>query len=392
MEDDGLDFINADGGELDFIDMEDEIVLLAETSGGLTVDGGISGTDYDLTDTLLTVKTNTPITVSVTTTTSRIFVNSTNGANITLSGVNITSTASAIEIRAGNGDVTVTLNGSNMLTSDQGFAGLQKTDVNCMLTINGSGSLEAKGGNNGGAGIGGGSSMGMNPQNKEFGIGEVTITGGNINAIGSIGNGIPNDGSGGKVEISGSDTVIKIEGVKGIYSNELTISDGNITAMAADGAGLSCTNITINGGEVAAKGQASGTGSHPAINGSNITINGGKVTAEPKSWVKGIEGTDITITGGTVEAIPTGYGDTGIYGTNVKIEGTSSTSYPWVVTNKIYSRNDHSDDYHGVVFDENHKNYVYPKNCTNEDEKKVRGEHKPDGIVYGDVILTEDYP
>jgi len=122
-------------------------------------------------------------------------------ANIRLSYANINVTASnrnALNINGAN--VTLYLSGTNILRSGGGSGGWNpaglRVPTNSTVIINGSGSLEARGGSDG-AGIGGN-------HNESAGI--ITINNGRINAIGgsdSAGIGGGRFGSGGTVTING---------------------------------------------------------------------------------------------------------------------------------------------------------------------------------------------
>ena len=123
----------------------------------------------------------------------------------------------------GNGDVTIELDGDNELKSGGYNAGLEKDGHRSegTLTIKDDkgkdGSLTAEGGDNGGAGIGGGmESTGSN----------IKITGGTIEAVGGegaagIGGGVY--GSGRDIEISGG----KVSATGGSYSGEYLRGDGS---------------------------------------------------------------------------------------------------------------------------------------------------------------------
>lgn len=112
---------------------------------------------------MLTILSATEITIRNTNSASnRIRVGEGVSANITLENVNINTSykdgAAAFEIAENStGDVTVTLKGENKLKSGYGCAGLQKNSdtLSGTLTIEGTGTLTAAGGENG-AGIGGG--------------------------------------------------------------------------------------------------------------------------------------------------------------------------------------------------------------------------------------------
>ena len=215
----------------------------------------------------------------------------------------------------GKGNVEIELDGNNELKSGKGRAGLEKTSTGT-LTLkddnNEAGSLTATGGFNS-AGIGGG----------YLGDGKnITITGGTVNVTG---------GDNGGAGIGG--------GAEGGGGNNITIKGGTVTATGGgyrgnSGAGIgggssgSGENITINDGKVTATGgsYAAGIGGGSvgawggdAGSGKNITINGGTVNATGTDGGAGIgggengNGEDITINGGKVNASGA-YGGAGIGG------------------------------------------------------------------------------
>lgn len=124
------------------------------------------------------------------------------------------------------GNVNITLQGENSLVSGANMAGLHKIGDRGSLTISGSGSLTAVGGN-GGAGIG----AGINDT-----TGNIFISGGNVRAIG--GDNAP--------------------GIGASTLNNMTISGGTITANTGNGAltdiggTLETENLVITGGSVKA--------------------------------------------------------------------------------------------------------------------------------------------
>ena len=215
----------------------------------------------------------------------------------------------------GKGNVEIELDGDNELKSGTQSAGLEKTSTGT-LTLkddnNEAGSLTATGGFNS-AGIGGG----------YLGDGKnITITGGTVNVTG---------GDNGGAGIGG--------GAEGGGGNNITIKGGTVTATGGgyrgnSGAGIgggssgSGENITINDGKVTATGgsYAAGIGGGSvgawggdAGSGKNITINGGTVNATGTDGGAGIgggengNGEDITINGGKVNASGA-YGGAGIGG------------------------------------------------------------------------------
>ena len=215
----------------------------------------------------------------------------------------------------GKGNVEIELDGDNELKSGASRAGLEKTSTG-KLTLKDdnkeAGSLTATGGASA-AGIGGG----------YLGDGrDITITGGTVDATG---------GDNGGAGIGG--------GAEGGGGNNITIKGGTVTATGGgyrgnSGAGIgggssgSGENITINDGKVTATGgnYAAGIGGGSvgawggdAGSGKNITINGGTVNATGTDGGAGIgggengNGEDITINGGKVNASGA-YGGAGIGG------------------------------------------------------------------------------
>lgn len=219
-------------------------------------------------------------------------------ADVTLKDVNIdtSSEGKAAVTVTGDGTTSIELDGKNTLTSGDEHAGLEKNnadgkgDLVIKDDTKDGGSLEATGGTNGGAGIGGG---------NEQSTSNITITGGTIIATSK------DDGA----------------GIGGGY-------DGN------------GTNITITGGTVTATSESDGAGIGGGYygDGTNITITGGTVTANGKEGGAGIgggyegDGADITITGGTVIAsggsecgAGIGGGQSGI-GSNITVSGNASVT------------------------------------------------------------------
>ena len=201
----------------------------------------------------------------------------TTAAKVTLHNVNIDASGAAVSV---SGDVELIISGTNTLHSGTNHAGVEKID-NGTLTISGSGTLEAYGGQ-GGAGIGSGSQKGCS--NIVIESGTITARGGEWGA------GI------------GSGNVGNRPGVLG--GSNITINDGDVTAYggseaAGIGGGLKGNgkDITINGGTVHAE---SGGGEKVAaigggrVNGvgKNIQITGGNVTVKSGTgvWIGGTNG------------------------------------------------------------------------------------------------------
>ena len=200
------------------------------------------------------------------------------GAKVTLSNVNIETTSNAAVSVSGN--VELIIAGTNTLQSGTDHAGVEKADDDGTLTIDGTGSLEAYGGQ-GGAGIGG-------ARNKN--ASNIVIEGGTIKANG----GTWGAGIGGGQSAAGQN---------------ITIRDGNVTAIpGGEAAGIGGgyqgdgKNITIEGGTVHAE-SGGGNGPVAAIGGGrvygkgeNIQITGGNVT------LKTVDADDIYIGNGQEEA------------------------------------------------------------------------------------------
>ena len=221
--------------------------------------------------------------VTGTSTTSKLVIKGSSGtaAKVYLNDLHITvSSGAAVSV---SNNVDLYIEGSSVLQSGVNCAGIQKED-NGQLTIDGSGSLEATGGESG-AGIGGAFHM---PGNN------ITINGGKIVAQSTTGNGW-GAGIGGGNEGNG---------------NNITINGGDVTAIggseaAGIGGGIhaSASNITINGGTVTAKaggGAAAIGGGHDKSNGgkaTNINLVGGDITVQGnngKATIGGVNG-EITI-------------------------------------------------------------------------------------------------
>ncbi|MBQ8727384.1 MAG: chitobiase/beta-hexosaminidase C-terminal domain-containing protein, partial [Oscillospiraceae bacterium] len=343
------------------------ITASAATVGDLTItltEGGgdpVLDTDYTYVDNspyapgVLTIKSSAAMTISGTTTTDRIVVETGVSANITLNGVNIdTSNAlGAAFVIADNstGNVTITLadGTTNTLKSVVNCAGLQKngeySETLGKLTITGTGTLTATGGDKG-AGIGGGG--GSSSSNIEISGGKVTATGGGYGAgtggdFGGAGIGGGKNGSGSNIEISGGTVKAQggyraagIGGGGGGSSSNIEISGGTVTATGGSGGagigggwGCSGSDIKISGGVVTATGSSNGTGIGGGGGGStdNIKISGGTVKADTIGC---------TPTDGTANATP-------VYPLELDVDGTSAVTingkaYPTkhIDENKLY--------------------------------------------------------
>ena len=202
----------------------------------------------------------------------------TTAAKVTLHNVNIDASGAAVSV---SGDVELIISGTNTLQSGWGHAGVEKADDNGTLTISGSGTLNAYGGESG-AGIG---------SVKDVDVSNIVIESGTINAYGG------STGEGWGAGIGG--------GNNGDASN-ITINGGIILAVggseaAGIGGGIAAdaSGITITGGEVTAigGGGAAAIGGGRAITsgggkGENIQITGGNVTVKSGTgvWIGGTNG------------------------------------------------------------------------------------------------------
>ena len=190
----------------------------------------------------------------------------TTGAKVTLSNVNIETTSNAAVSVSGNVELVIT--GTNILRSGENRAGLEKADDDGTLTIDGTGSLEAYGGNEA-AGIG--SRANNNVRN-------IVINGGTITA-----------------ECTGRDGA----GIGGGHSGKaenIRINGGVVTATGGEwgygiGSGyneysLLPTTITITGGTVKAIAGKPGAAIGALASANDLTMTGGSLTVQKfeNSW------------------------------------------------------------------------------------------------------------
>ena len=254
-------------------------------------------------------------------------------ANVELKDVTINGGNNSSTNWAGltcDGNATITITGINTV---KGFyykyPGIQAGKTGTTLTINGTGTLTATGGDSA-AGIGSGA--------NHSSCGDITIKGGTISANSSL------NGAG-----IGS-------GYENSSCGDITISGGTINAISSKyGAGIgsgynnsSCKNITISGGIVQARSEDDGAGIGSGYNHAscgNITICGGTVIASSGSWGAGIGSGyvstfgSITITAGITQVQATrnhanawpigkGYSDQGSTGA-VTIAKVTVTGRDW---------------------------------------------------------------
>ncbi len=189
----------------------------------------------------------------------------TTGAKVTLSNVNIDAPGAAVSV---SGNVELVITGTNILRSGENRAGLEKADDDGTLTIDGTGKLEAYGGNEA-AGIG--SRANNNVRN-------IVINGGTITA-----------------ECTGRDGA----GIGGGHSGKaenIRINGGVVTATGGEwgygiGSGyneysLLPTTITITGGTVKAIAGKPGAAIGALASANDLTMTGGSLTVQKfeNSW------------------------------------------------------------------------------------------------------------
>lgn len=224
------------------------------------VTGDVANCSWDQTNKVLNINGGT-VTVSNAdknaATSQRIYIQGT--ANVTLNGVNISTTTGApIEIRDYNDtNVTLTLSGNNTLISQTAnkaaihkTRGQQATSSNAAtLTINGSGSLTAVGGSNA-AGIGGGGHRGDTHN--------IIINSGTISATGkgwAAGIGSSDDGSTWNIVVNGGN--VTANGVPGIGANtdnwqgvkDASITGGMVTTNSYKGSTPTGGLVSTDGGK-----------------------------------------------------------------------------------------------------------------------------------------------
>ena len=139
----------------------------------------------------------------------RFVVSSGKTVNVILFSANIRPTSGCAFNMTG-ATVNMRLVGNNSLSSSDNFAGLQ-VPAGSTLSINGSGILTTTGGNNGGAGIGGGNGGSA---------GSMTFSGGSVSAVGGGGGagiGGGNGGAGSSVLVDGENTMVSSSGDQNGY-------------------------------------------------------------------------------------------------------------------------------------------------------------------------------
>lgn len=205
-------------------------VARAETVGAFEVTGGAQGTDYTYSGGVLTINSDTELTLSNTdpntATSDRIVIGNSVHASLILSGVNISAPVdqSAIHVPTGSSlAITLADNSTNIAIGGNGSTGSAAPAIRlpdgATLTIEGTGTLNVTGGsspgNPGGTGIGGYLYYaGPSPTAESCGTviilsGTVTVTGGYYSAgIGGATNHAGTGGNGGTVVILSSSVTV----------------------------------------------------------------------------------------------------------------------------------------------------------------------------------------
>ena len=167
-------------------------------------------------------------------------------------------------------DGTINATGGNI-----GGAGIDAKEV----VIDG-GVVYATGGDNGGAGIGGSFATRDSGTSENRDGGTVTINNGEVTAMGNGGGaGIGGAffGNGGIVNINGG--FVAARGGNGDYLGAAGIGSGGAYALSSEPVKGNGGTVNINGGTVVAEGGKSGVGIGGSLEGANVTIKGGSVTA-----------------------------------------------------------------------------------------------------------------
>lgn len=286
-----------------------------------------TGEEYAYADHVLTITGATPVTISMAdgvaqTTADSIFVADGVSADITLDGVKIDQSGggAAFQIADGSGgDVNVTLIGNNVLKSGIDCAGLQKTggSDSGTLTIQGSGALEAVGGEGAGGAEDDGyiGAPGIGAQKLDV-CANIVIAG---NPQLTVTGGYPECGLGGEkgmcysLEVSGG----TINGSASVGYGDFTMSGGTINGdITSVQSGFTMTGGTINGtltastlGEVHLNGGEIVSDRNYTISASSsgtylpIYVNGGTVTNTNPGGTAILLGSELNYTSGSIRGM-----------------------------------------------------------------------------------------
>ena len=244
----------------------------ADTAGAFEVTGGNSGTDYSYSDGVLTINSDTALTISntnpKTVTNDRIVIGNNVNASLTFNGVNISAPTdqSAIYVPSGSSlKITLADDSTNSTIGGNGSTGSAAPAIRlpdgATLTIEGTGTLNVTGGsstgNPGGTGIGGYLYYaGPSPTAESCGTviilsGIVTVTGGSYSAgIGGATNHAGTGGNGGtvvilssSVTVTGGSSAVAIGG--GNSSGSSRGNDGQGIKPTGDGTYTVYGNLTL---------------------------------------------------------------------------------------------------------------------------------------------------
>ncbi|WP_087162569.1 carbohydrate-binding domain-containing protein [Lachnoclostridium sp. An169] len=261
----------------------------------------------------VTITTDGTYTITGTTTTNTITVNSGVTATITLNNVTIdrsSTTGTAFDIQSG-ANVTLNLVGTNTLTGGgyDDFNGVMAAPgihlpSGASLTIQGTGSLTVTGGNGGSSGFGG-AGIGGNSRtvtSAAEACGTITILSGTVEVKGGSG-GLGGVGIGGGTSYSSG---------SGGAGGNVTIKGGSVTITGGISSGIGAGGTGIGGGAGfnSANGGAGGT---VIITGGTVTVTGGN---------GGYGGAGI---GGGASGSAGGAGGTVIILTSVNVTGGTGT-------------------------------------------------------------------
>ena len=270
------------------LDLVDGSIVITQT--GYSVAGSPETPHTD--EYNITSSGTTPNTVQILDGTHNITLNAVNV--VTASAPDLISESCAFSIQGVTAEVSLTLQGNNILTSSRGFAGLYVAE-GAKLTIKGDGSLAVTGGGSnaypGGAGIGG------NGYIASSRFGSITINSGTVTATGGITGSSANHGAGAGIGGGGETTNYFPS------AGTILITGGTVTAI-----GGSCTNSSETAGG-AGIGSGGRNGDQLNTNDISITISGGTIAATGTSDGAGIGGGAnkhsgvILIDGGVVTAI-----------------------------------------------------------------------------------------
>ena len=244
----------------------------ADTAGAFEVTGGNSGTDYSYSDGVLTINSDTALTISntnpKTVTNDHIVIGNNVNAGLTFNGVNISAPTdqSAIYVPSGSSlKITLADDSTNSTIGGNGSTGSAAPAIRlpdgATLTIEGTGTLNVTGGsstgNPGGTGIGGYLYYaGPSPTAESCGTviilsGTVTVTGGSYSAgIGGATNHAGTGGNGGtvvilssSVTVTGGSSAVAIGG--GNSSGSSRGNDGQGIKPTGDGTYTVYGNLTL---------------------------------------------------------------------------------------------------------------------------------------------------